>query len=835
MAARHPARTLKLFLTYCPVGRSPRGAAAPAPRWTRHVRSLIRRSSAVLRRRPRVTAAALGAVVLLAVAGGVTALREDGAPPAPVAGPTFTYAGTWNLLELQRHIEAGDVVAVTTADGGTGQDVADDRLAAKTTSGQVIEVRLDVTPAQAVDALVSLGHRDLLTSEAWASVRRSAAQASGSGDPLRSIAAIAFPLAMVVLLGLILIRTIGRPGRSRDRRSTFTTILPAEQSVAAGADAVARVRLADVAGCDEAKLELTETIEFLRSPARFGRLGARIPHGILLYGPPGTGKTMLARAVAAEAGVPFLYASGSEFVEKYVGVGARRVRDLFAQARRLGRAVVFFDEFDALGKARGGQNSHEEREQTLNQLLVELDGFGSTDDIVVIAATNRLDVLDPAVLRPGRFNRKIHVGLPDVQGRREILAVHARGKPLSATADLDGLARKTYGFSGAQLADLLNEAAILAARRDGDAIGADDLHAGWLKVAVGTSRRRSMDERERSIIAAHEVGHAICGRVHGDKRKVEEISLFAHGEALGVTVSSQEDNDLPSESDLRARLVALMGGRAAEELLFQEVTAGASNDFEKANQIAVTMVTRFGMGRDPDASDLGTSGRGSLSFLVARPNGSLPSDVQAAATRAIRSILDEAYAVACETLVAHMDTLRRLAAYLVEHERVDGETFEAVFDGRIDVPNAAAEWRPETARPRAWGDIVPFRDRRFSRPRIVAPAVPRVAAVAAVDAGPDAEIDDGLVSASAVADAVPAAAPVTLPAQPTLPPSTVASPGDERVTVAAPPPPVVAPSATVRRRPGGGVAILRRRARRLASGALLAVEARIRPPEEARP
>ena len=236
------------------------------------------------------------------------------------------------------------------------------------------------------------------------------------------------------------------------------------------------------------------------------------------------------------------------------------------------------------------------------------------------------------------------------------------------------------------LADLLNEAAILAARRGGETIIPEDVHGGWLKVAVGTSRRRSMDERERSIIAAHEVGHAICGKVHGDKRKVEEISLFAHGEALGVTVSSQEDNDLPSESDLRARLVALMGGRAAEEILFHEVTGGASNDFEAANRIATAMVTKWGMGRDPEAADGGISGRGSLSFLVPTGERSLPSDVQAAATRAIRSILDEAYAEACRTLIAHMETLRRLAAYLVEHERVDGETFDELFDGRRPVP-----------------------------------------------------------------------------------------------------------------------------------------------------
>ena len=452
---------------------------------------------------------------------------------------------------------------------------------------------------------------------------------------------------------------------------------------------------------------------------------------MLLYGPPGTGKTMLARAVAAEAGVAFLHVSGSEFVEKYVGVGARRVRDLFAQARALGRAVVFVDEFDALAKARGGPNGHEEREQTLNQLLVELDGFAPNDNIVVIAATNRLDVLDAAVLRPGRFNRKIHVGLPDVRGRREILEVHARHKPLDEGVDLGSLARKTYGFSGAQLADLLNEAAILAARRHGDTIATPDLQAGWLKVAVGTGRRRSMDERERAIIAAHEVGHAICGRVHGDRRRVEEISLFAHGEALGVTVSSQEDNDLPSESDLKARLIALMGGRAAEELLFHEVTGGASNDFEKATQIATMMVTRFGMGRDPDASDTGASGRGVLSLIVPRAGGNLPSEVQPAATRAIRSILDGAYADACETLAAHLPTLRRIAAYLVEEERLDGETFAELFDGTLEVPTAEGEWRPAAAQPRAWDDVVPFRERRFQKATAGATATPATAAASA--------------------------------------------------------------------------------------------------------
>jgi cell division protease FtsH len=660
-----------------------------------------------LRRRPGLTLLVAGLTTAVAIGLAVVVLTPR-SPTLPQPGTAAVYATTWTLGELTRHADAGEVEAITIPRGSDASGPA--FLVARTAADQLIRVTLETDPGSAAAALDSLGHGELLTAEAWAAAR-AAGGAAAAGDPLRNILSIVVPVAMLGVLLFVVWRLLSRQGAGSTNAS-FTRVLPGRRiDDATGHEVIDRrglVHLADVAGCDEAKLELTESIEFLRAPQRFQRLGARIPRGVLLYGPPGTGKTMLARAVAAEADVAFIAASGAEFIEKYVGVGSRRVRELFTEARRHGRAVVFIDEFDALGKARGGANSHEEREQTLNQLLVELDGFTPSDGVVVIAATNRLDVLDPAVLRPGRFNRKIHVGLPDVAGRREILEVHARGKPLADGVDLDEVARKTYGFSGAQLADLLNEGAILAARRHSEALSAEDIHGGWLKVAIGTGRRRSMDERERSIIAAHEVGHAICGRLHGDKRKVEEISLFAHGEALGVTVSSQEDNDLPSESDLRARLVALMGGRAAEELLFREVTGGAANDFEQANKIARTMVTRWGMGRDPEASDHGSSGRGALSFLVAVNGGSLPSEVQAAATRATRAILDDAHAEACRTLVEHMDLLRRLASYLVEHERVDGETFDALVDGRIDVPNALDEWRPAAARPRAWAEIGPY-------------------------------------------------------------------------------------------------------------------------------
>src|SRR4051795_971858 len=661
---------------------------------------------------PRALVITGGLLVVVALAGGLLLPRSAPTGTAPV----FTPAGAWTLVELQRHLEAGDVLAVTSASTSGG---ADSGLIAKTTDGTLVPIALAIDAGEAARAIAALGFDNVLTAEAWSSVRASRSL-TAPVDPIRSALGVLLPLFLLVSLGILVWGLLrgGLPVPGRKRQASFAVVMPARDGAAAtasasGAAAPAGVTLDDVAGCDEAKTELTEVIDFLREPARFARLGATIPRGVLLYGPPGTGKTMLARAVAGEAGVAFLHVSGSEFVEKYVGVGARRVRDLFVQARQLGRAVIFIDEFDALAKARGGANGHEERESTLNQLLVELDGFTPADDIVVIAATNRLDVLDAAVLRPGRFNRKIHVGLPDVRGRHDILAVHARNKPLAGAVDLATLARKTYGFSGAQLADMLNEAAILTARRKGEEIEMPDLQQGWLKVAIGTGRRRSMDERERAIIAAHEVGHAICGRVHGDRRRVEEISLFAHGEALGVTVSSQEDNDLPSESDLHARLVALMGGRAAEELLFHEVTGGASNDFEKATQIATTMVTRFGMGRDPDAPDAGLSGRGVLSLFVPRNGSNLPSEVQPAATRAIRAILDKAYADACDTLAEHLTTLRRIAAYLVREERLDGETFAALFDGTMEVPSAAAEWRPAGTRPRDWADVVPFRDRRF--------------------------------------------------------------------------------------------------------------------------
>jgi cell division protease FtsH len=656
-------------------------------------------------RTPRVVAILIaffcsGVALALAVTtglGGGLGVVPDG----PVTGstPTFTTAGErWTLDQVLRGARAGEVDAISamTPADDVAPGVPTSVLIVRTTSGVIYAIRPEVPLADALDVIRAAGYARLLTDEAIALDPGSAAV----GPP--PLMGLVLSISLLVLATLLIMRMRGagksgwRPSRAVPPRRR------ADQSMVGERPAVT---LADVAGADEAKLELTETIEFLRDPRRFARLGANPIRGVMLYGPPGTGKTLLAKAVAAEADVPFFAVSGSEFVEKFVGVGAGRVRELFARARAAGRAVVFIDEIDAMAKVRGGADSHEEREQTLNQLLVEMDGFATGDGVVVIGATNRLDTLDPAALRPGRFTRKIHVPLPDREGRLAILAVHAKGKPLATAVDLAALARKTYGFSGAMLADLLNEAAILAARLGLDTIGPVEIHNGWLKSALGTSRKRSMDERERSIIAAHEAGHAVCGFVHGDKRRVEEISLFAHGEALGVTVSSSEDNDLPSETDLRARLVALMGGRVAEELLFHEVTGGASNDFEAATSIASAMVVRFGMGRDPEATDDGATGRGILTTLVGDGSVGFSREVRDAQARAIRSILDEAYTSARRTLIAEMPRLRDVAAYLYEQERIDGDEFEAVMAGTLR-PADVDGWRAASSSPRAW-DAIP--------------------------------------------------------------------------------------------------------------------------------
>ncbi|HEX9044675.1 MAG TPA: AAA family ATPase [Candidatus Limnocylindrales bacterium] len=660
---------------------------------------MLRRLRFDLRRNPAFLLAALALGAAAALILWELVPRSGVIVPAPAGGePAFTYRSDWTFPELTRAADAGEVVAigVATRDSalevpGTSPAPADGLLVAKTRSGQDVVVVAGVPTTDAVDALKSLGYGRLLTQEAIDVT-------SGSSAPSGGSSSLAMLVTLLITAGLVAV-ILGVRRRSVVGERRQWSVGPAGSSVERPT-----VRLADVAGVDEAKLELVETIEFLRDPERFRAVGARPVRGVMLYGPPGTGKTMLAKAVAAEADVRFFAASGSDFVEKFVGVGAGRIRALFAAARKAGKGVIFIDEIDAIAKTRGGPMSHEEREQTLNQLLVELDGFGPNEDIVVIGATNRLETLDPAVLRPGRFTRKVHVPLPDNEDRADILAVHAADKPLSPAVDLVAIARKTYGFSGAMLADLLNEAAIFAARDARDVIGPEDVQKGWLKVAVGSSRIRSMDERERSIIAAHEGGHAVCGTLAGEKRRVEEISLYQHGEALGVTVSSSEDNALPSESDLRAQLVALMGGRVAEELLFDEYTGGASQDFAQATDLATRMVTKWGMGADPTARVRGVTGRGVLSAIAITDNAKPSVEVAAAQDRAVRAILDEAYARARSLLLGRMDLLDAVGGYLYERERMTGDEFEAIVDGRLR-PSSTSDWRSPAASPRPWDEI----------------------------------------------------------------------------------------------------------------------------------
>lgn len=672
------------------------------------LKRLLLRLRHVLAAHKRLALASVAAGVLITLGGVALTGGFDATPPAATSDPKITYAAEWNLLDLQRHIASGEVATITeVSDAATigrlaGKEVASKSLVAYTTAGQYVHIKLVTTTSDAVDALNSLGYGRLLSQQVidgYIQTRKEATDKANGGLG-------ALPTFLIVGLLICLVVWVIRSQKRRSAGNFGRAGQGGDVSAlnAGNGAPLSAVHLADVAGCEEAKLELSEAIDFLKSPERFTKLGARIPRGVLLYGPPGTGKTLLAKAIAGEAEVPFFFASGSEFVEKYVGVGASRMRELFSKARKAGASVVFIDELDAVGKARGGLNSHAEQEHTLNQLLVEMDGFASNEQVVVVAATNRVDTLDPALVRPGRFTRKVNVPMPDLEGRQAILKVHAAGKPLGPDVDLGQVARNTFGFSGAMLADVLNEGAILAARNDRETVCAEDLHNGMLKVGIGTSRSRSMDPRERSIIAAHEVGHAICGRVHGEKRRVSEISLRAHGEALGYTWSTSEDNALPAESDLRAQLVALMGGRAAEYLLFHEITGGAGNDFEKANQLAEAMVTRWGMGIDPEDDSRGSTGRGKLSFLVHREHVELPKEVLAAQARAIRHILDEAYATALETLQANMADLRRVAAYLYEHERLNGEDFDALMDHRLE-PALADEWRHSTARPRAWAEV----------------------------------------------------------------------------------------------------------------------------------
>ncbi len=445
------------------------------------------------------------------------------------------------------------------------------------------------------------------------------------------------------------------------------------------------ITFADVAGVEEAKQELTEVVEFLKYPDKFNALGARIPRGVLLVGPPGTGKTMLARACAGEAGVPFFSISGSEFVEMFVGVGASRVRDLFDQAKRNSPCIIFVDEIDAVGRQRGAGlgGSHDEREQTLNQILVEMDGFDSQTNIIVIAATNRPDVLDPALLRPGRFDRQVVLDRPDIKGRMAILQVHSRGKPLDKVVLLETLAKQTPGFSGADLENLVNEAAILAARRNRKTITMSELEEAIDRVIAGPERRsRIISEREKAITAYHEVGHALVARMLANVDPVHKISIIARGMMGGYTrVLPGEDRYMWSKGQFKDNLAFALGGRASEEIVFNEITTGASNDIERVTEMARMMVTRYGMSQKLGLVALGR--KEELVFLGREISEQRNySDVIAyEIDKEVRALVDEAYEKAKEILTMYKDKLIEISELLIEKETLDAVDFEALFEG----------------------------------------------------------------------------------------------------------------------------------------------------------
>ncbi|MBA2253892.1 MAG: ATP-dependent zinc metalloprotease FtsH [Chloroflexi bacterium] len=444
----------------------------------------------------------------------------------------------------------------------------------------------------------------------------------------------------------------------------------------------------DVAGVDEAKMELQEVVEFLKYPEKFNQLGARIPRGVLLVGPPGTGKTLLARAVAGEAGVPFFSISGSEFVEMFVGVGASRVRDLFDQAKRNSPCIVFVDEIDAVGRQRGAGlgGSHDEREQTLNQILVEMDGFDTNTNVIVVAATNRPDVLDPALLRPGRFDRQVILDRPDMKGRLEILRVHSKGKPLDKTIDLPTIARQSPGFSGADLANLVNEAAILAARRNRKTISTPEFTEALERDVAGPERKsRDISDAEKAIIAYHEGGHALIQRVLPKCDPVAKVSIISRGMALGYTMGlPTEDRYLQSKSEFEDKIAGMLGGNAAEKLIFGDTTTGSSNDIEKATNVARRMVTEFGMSEK--LGPLAFGKRDELVFL-GREIGeqrNYSDDVAKQIDEEVRAIIDRGYARAMDVLTRYKDRLVQLAERLVAEETVESEAFEAMF---ADIPD----------------------------------------------------------------------------------------------------------------------------------------------------
>ena len=498
---------------------------------------------------------------------------------------------------------------------------------------------------------------------------------SANHSPNYLAIALPYVIAVAGLFAIWYFFSMRASGGGNDRMAKF-----GNATFRHGSESARKTTFADVAGADEEKEELAEIVDFLRDPQRFVELGARIPKGVLLVGPPGTGKTLLARAVAGEANVQFLSISGSDFVELYVGIGASRVRDLFEQAKRSAPAIIFIDEIDAVGRRRGAGmgGGHDEREQTLNQLLVEMDGFGSNDGVIVMAATNRRDILDPALLRPGRFDRQIYVNVPDVGGREAILRVHARDKQLSDDVDLRTVARATAGFTGADLENLLNEAALISARKNLPVITMQTMEDAVLKVIAGPEKRSLVNiERDRRITAIHEAGHAVAAYFLSTQEPVHQITIVPRGNALGLTISLPDQDTLhTTRNEMRDRIVVLLGGRVAEQLEFDDISTGASNDLQRATKLAHDMIAKYGMNERIGAVAYDDDSE----IFVGRDyerTRSYSEQTAAEIDAEVRKTVDQAYAHCTQILTEHHEKLQEIAQWLLEHETMSRSQFEA--------------------------------------------------------------------------------------------------------------------------------------------------------------
>ncbi|MDO4864316.1 MAG: ATP-dependent zinc metalloprotease FtsH [Ruminococcus sp.] len=505
------------------------------------------------------------------------------------------------------------------------------------------------------------------------------------------------PVVLTVLLGIAILYFLMKQSGGGGKYTSFS-----KANLKAQAD-TRKATFADVAGADEEKQELQEIVDFLKHPGKYSSIGAKVPKGVLLLGPPGTGKTLLARAVAGEVGCPFFPISGSDFVEMFVGVGASRVRDLFEQAKKHAPSIIFIDEIDAVGRHRGAGlgGGHDEREQTLNQLLVEMDGFTGNESVIVIAATNRRDILDPALLRPGRFDRQIVVGYPDVKGREDILKVHAKNKPLGPDVDLRVIAQTTQGFTGADLENLLNEAALLAARSNRKAITEKDIEEATMKVIAGPEKKsRIVTEHDKRVTAYHEAGHAVAAYNLPTQDKVHQVTIIQRGMAAGITVTRPDNDDMHvSRNQMRENIVMLLGGRVAEEIFLDDICTGASNDIERATNVARNMVTKYGF-----SDKIGTVVYGSDSdeVFLGKDYGHTKNYSEAVAAQIdgeVKAIIEKAYADCTAIIKANSDKMHLLAKYLLTFEKIDGENFEKLMRGEITeadiVSDTPAEEAPE--------------------------------------------------------------------------------------------------------------------------------------------